>query len=616
MRSLTGYSFIAFLLPAFLLLLYFTDEEASKAKSFQQQMDSIINDKDINLSITSVMLDHNGQVFSELNKPYRSFAPSEEIPIFLKDLLIYSEDQNFYEHIGFDAGAILRALVKNLVFTHIQQGGSTITQQLARNLYLDQEKTYNRKLTELFYAYELEQKYSKDEILELYLNVIYFSNGIYGAQSAAEHYFQKTLNELSRSELAFIASIPNNPNKYDPIKHFEETKKRQERLLDSLVLAKKLSQEEAYSLKKEKIHLNLRKHENLYPDYAVYVEEELKQLISQQEGFSVRIEQAQSEEEKEWISELLSERVDQVIASGVVLHTNLDPAMQEKTIAAVKKHLPYNQVEGAAVVIDNATRQIIAMSGGKEYKKYYFHRAFQAFRQPGSSIKPLLVYGPYIERFDPSIYESVNSNTYCINGYCPTNYGNVQYGMVSLQTAFARSLNSPAIRLVEKVGLDEAFSYLNPFSFDRVEKKDKTYAAAIGGFTNGMSPLEMTRSYSSFIDGRYIEPHALEKVVDDQGNILYEWNTSEKELWSSGTVKKIRTLLHSSAVNGTGRPAYVSKPYVGIKTGTTNQYFDYWTVGLTNDFTTGVWVGHDIPKNMKTIENNRPSHLIWRDIMK
>jgi penicillin-binding protein 4 len=614
MRVFAGYITVISFMLIFFTTLFFTKGELNKVQSFQKELEQAVSTDTLDLNRTSLLLDQNGHVFSEVNRPYRLYVSDEEIPPFMKDILVASEDQNFYEHVGFDAGAILRAVVKNLVFTHIQQGGSTITQQLARNLYLGQEKTYNRKLTELFYAHEIEKSLSKDEILELYLNVIYFSNGVYGIETASQYYFQKSVTELNQAEMAFIASIPNNPGKYDPIEHYDQTKVRQERLLDILVTTSKLSKEQAEKLKKVPISLNVRKKKDLYPDYAFYVENELKELISMHEGYKVELDNAESPEEKERIAQKLEERFQEVISSGVRIQTALNPALQQKSVQALNENLQ-EELQGATITIDNKTRTIVALSGGRDYQKYNFHHAFQAFRQPGSAIKPLLVYGPYIEKYQASITDKVNANRYCIGDYCPINYGGVQPGNVTLKQSLAQSYNSSALRLLERIGIEEAFKSLSAFSFKKVLNEDKTFASSVGGFTYGMSPLELTDAYTSFIDGNYQESHAIIHVKDNNGKILYKWKDDQKKVWSADTTSKIRKMLGEAATSGTGRAAYVSKPYVGIKTGTTNNYHDYWVMGLTNTFTTGVWVGHDIPRNMSQIEQQRPSHKIWKRIM-
>ncbi len=616
MRTFAGYIAISCIVAVFFTTLFFSAGEVKKAGEFQDALESKVNKEHMNVNRTSLMKDEDGRVFSEINRPFRLYTEDEDIPDFAKDIIITSEDQNFYEHVGFDAGAILRAVVKNLVFTHIQQGGSTITQQLARNMYLGQEKTYNRKLTELFYAGQIEKNLTKDEIMEMYLNVIYFSNGVYGIGTASQYYFSKPVTELNQGEISFLASIPNNPGKYDPIKHFDETKKRQERLLELLVTSEKLTEKEAVKIKKTPIHLKVKKAVEEYPDYAFYVEHELKELIGEKEGFADELADAGSEEERDGILKEWDERFHAVISSGVIINTALDPAMQKKSTKALNDTLESTELEGASASIDNKTRKIVAITGGKNYKEYNFHHAFQAFRQPGSAIKPLLVYGPYMEKLHPSLQETIDGNQYCIKGYCPVNYGNASPGMVTISQAFAQSYNGPALRMMEKVGVDQAFEFIRPFHFQKVSKEDKTFAASVGGFTYGMSPLEMTDAYTSFIDGEYTPARAITDVTDSEGNLLYQWKDNATEVWSKSTTAQMRSLLHQGAVSGTGKPAYVSRPYVGIKTGTTNQYHDFWVMGLTDRYTTGVWVGHDTPENMSSIESWRPGHRIWKQIMK
>jgi penicillin-binding protein 4 len=616
MRTAAGYILVFSLFPFFLFILFSSAKEVHKVQDFHSALEDAVSEDQFNITKTSLIADKDGKIFSEMNRPFRLYADHDEIPDFAKEVLVASEDQHFYEHVGFDAGAIMRALVKNLVFTHIQQGGSTITQQLARNLYLGQEKTYNRKLTELFYAHEIEKSLSKEEIMELYLNIIYFSNGVYGVETASQYYFQKPLGELNKAELAFITAIPNNPNKYDPVDHFDQTKIRQERLLDIMQQTGKLTEKEAAELKKAPIQLNVRKKIDQYPDFAVYAESELRELVAKQEGFLKKLDEAKSEEEKQKIYDAFDKRMSDLVNSGIIIHTSLNRDMQDKSLKAFQSRLNYNGIEGASITIHNESRQIVAMVGGNNYQKYNFHHAYQAFRQPGSVIKPLLVYGPYIEQTKASIAERVSADNYCINNYCPINYGGKQYGTVTMNTAFTQSYNTPALRLFEKVGIANAFDKLDKFNFEKIQEQDYTYAASIGGFTYGMSPLEMTDAYTSFIDGNYQPAHAITKVTDYNGNVLYEWNEPRETIWSQQTTEKIRAMMSNSLQNGTGKWAKVNKSYAGVKTGTTNNYNDYWVIGLTDSYTTGVWVGYDIPQNMESIEKDRPSHLIWRDIMK
>ncbi|MFB1082438.1 transglycosylase domain-containing protein [Jeotgalibacillus sp. JSM ZJ347] len=616
MRMTLGFTGVLLLIPLCIFLWVEMDKEMKTQAAFQKAVTEKVDVDHIHTDETSFLLDKDGNRFAQGSSGVRLYATDEEIPQFLKDVTVYSEDQNFYDHIGFDAGAIIRAVVKNLVFTHIQQGGSTITQQLARNLYLTQDKTYNRKMTELFYASELEKKLSKDEILSAYLNIIYYSNGVYGIKGASMYYFDKDLNELSKAEMAFLAAIPNNPSKYDPINNFDQAKERQERLLDILVLEEMLDSAEADQLKAETINIRQYKNTDLYPDYAVYAEYELKQLIAAEEGYKDRLNRAEKPSVKEQIFQELDQRTNEVLGSGIIIHTALDPSLQQKTVTAVKQNLPYEGVEGAAVLIDNRSREIVSIAGGKNYQKYNFNRAYQAVRQPGSAIKPLLVYAPYIETFQPFLSQTVNGDSLCIQDYCPENYGGLEYGDVSISRAFLLSLNTPAARLMNETGIALSFDYLHAFDFAYVQPGDETLAAASGGFTYGMSPIELTDAYTSFIDGSYKPAHAIRKVTDKQGNVLYEWEDTQIPVWSAQTTSKMRELLNTAAVSGTGNPAYLNKPYIGIKTGTTNEWADYWTVGLTDQYTGGVWVGHDLPENMRSIETDRPAHMIWKDMMR
>lgn len=616
-RTFTGYFLTFMLFPLLVFLVMMLADEVNEIQSFHELLDEKIEINETKLAQTSFIKDRNGKIISELHRPFnRIEIHGDDIPNFLKEILILSEDQHFYEHSGFDVIAIIRALAKNMQASEIEQGASTITQQLARNLYLDHEKTYNRKLKEILYAYQLERNFSKDEILEMYINSIYFSNGAYGIEAAAQTYFQKKAKDLTNAQLAFLAAIPNNPSYYNPVKHFKRTKERQERLIDLLSEKGRILKEEAIQMKKEKIYLSMKKSKNLYPDYTTYVEAELKELVAQSEGYDKKAKKNNDSERKKKWEKKLTERLNEIIASGIIIETSIDPSIQKQAIASVKRHLPYQDIEGAVVIIDHHEHEILAMVGGKNYKNYDFNRAYQAYRQPGSAIKPLLVYAPYIERTNAPLWEKVSAGSLCIKGYCPENYGGSTYGMVSLETAFIRSFNTPAVRLLNKIGVEEAFKDISHFQFEKVTKRDHVLPAAIGGFTYGMSPLEMTRAYTVFANnGAYKPARAIRKVTDLNGNVLYKWEEEEVDVWNGGTVEKVRTLLNKTVLYGTGRKAYVPSTYIGGKTGTTNDYYDYWFIGLTEDITCGVWVGKDSPKSIKYIESKAPNQLIWKDII-
>ena len=246
-------------------------EEIVTAKTYEEKMEAAISLPQVQTQLPVTLLDHNGNIFSEEYVEWREPLTFDEFPQIVKDIFIYSEDTSFFDHIGFDVSAIARAVMANSSEQSIQQGGSTITQQLVRMRYLTEEKTYERKLIELFYAYELEQMYSKEEILEMYLNEMYFGNQVYGIASAATYYFGRPLQELTIAEIAFIAAIPNNPSLYDPLRNFENTKERQERLIDTLAKNAIVSIAEAENLKAEAIALNVKQKLQQYPAYSTYV---------------------------------------------------------------------------------------------------------------------------------------------------------------------------------------------------------------------------------------------------------------------------------------------------------------------------------------------------------
>ena len=616
MKKKFGYVITIIMLVFICIFLSLTVKEIKQSTSFPKLLDTKIHLNKQLISKTSYLLDNTGKVFSEIYLPTNNIPlQDKEIPSIVKDAFVISEDKHFYEHHGFDITAIGRAFVYNANQKDTEQGASTITQQLARNMMQSFEKTYNRKLRELLYAYQIEKKWSKEKILTEYVNTIYFGNNAYGMEAAALHYFSKSTQKLSNAELIFLVSIPNNPTLYNPITSFQNTKKRQERLIDLLAQKHSITQKEASIWKKEKITLTIRKKVDLYPDYATYVEDEFKELVAKEYGFQRRLKNA-NDQEKEKIRKELDSKVDLLLKNGVEIHTALQPTLQKAAVNSLNQTLSNIDVQGAIVAIDQNKHRITAIVGGKNYQKYNFNRSYQAFRQPGSSIKPLLVYGPYLQETHTSIYKKVSANAFCNGNYCPSNYSGKNYGMVTLETAFKYSYNTPAVRLLDHVGIKNAFSYLNKFSFQQITEKDYQLSAALGGFTNGMTLLEMTDAYTTFgNNGNYQKARAITKVTDINGKTLMKWEDSPVEVWDKTTNNSMRSLLKTTVKSGTAKSAYFPSSYLGGKTGTTNDYKDYWIIGLTNNRTVGVWIGKDQPVNLKRIENKKLHLKIWKDML-
>ncbi|MCT6925009.1 transglycosylase domain-containing protein [Metasolibacillus sp.] len=615
MRKFSGFLIIIGCFPLLFFLSSEISYEIEAARTFENQMQDSIEFPDITSKLPITLVDKNNDVYSEEYVEWRQPTSLENIPQIVKDIFIYSEDSDFYEHIGFDLSAIARALVINTAEQSVQQGGSTITQQLVRMRYLSEEKTYERKLMEIFYSYELEKHYSKTEILTMYLNEIYFSNQVYGISSAATYYFGKPLSKLSLAEIAFIAAIPNNPSLYDPLKNFEQTKARQERLLQILAEHEVITLAEAETQKSVPIQLNVKQKIQQYPAYSTYVLQELKWLVAQNEGFDVLLANAETEQDKEQLQKQLQNKVDALFQQGAIVHTALDPAKQLHDEQAINQILASSELQASATIINNETREITSIYGGKNYKKFDLHRAYQTPRQPGSAFKPLAVYAPYFETIDASPSSTVSGGAYCIGTFCPENYGGGLYGQVSLSTAFRHSYNTSALRLYNTIGIDTAFSYLERFNFRSLDPRDYTYATALGGLTYGVTSLELADAYTSFIDGSYAQAHAIRKVTDLQGNILYKWPTERAVIWSPKTVRYMRQLLTDVVTGGTGVGLYTSTNYLGAKTGTTNDFKDLWLAGLTATETAAVWLGYDIPQSMEDIERYQIHYQIFNAIM-
>ena len=304
-------------------------------------------------------------------------------------------------------------------------------------------------------------------------------------------------------------------------------------------------------------------------------------------------------------AEALKNRTAEVIAAGIRIETALDSAKQKHDEAALSSLLTVNDLQAGAAVIDNSTREIVSIYGGKGFRKADFNRAYQAVRQPGSAIKPLLVYAPFLESGPYNEQTPIDSSNICIGSYCPTNIGGYKYGMTSVKEAFRYSHNTAAVRLFRNVGIQEAFDHLAIFKFKHIADEDYTYPAALGGFHRGVTPLELASAYSSFTDGMYSPPRAIRSVKDREGNLLYEWKDEPVRAWSPSTVTTIRNLLEDVVLNGTGKGIRYSTTYTGAKTGTTDHYKDLWVAGMNDRYTTAVWIGYDKPSSIQRLSNQK-----------
>lgn len=557
-------------------------------------------------SESTIIYDREGQPAS------RVYADENRTPVSLKDLPPYVpdafvaiEDNRFFNHHGVDVEAIGRALVANIKGGIGTEGGSTITQQLVKNSFLTSEKTFKRKIQEAVLALQVEHRYSKDEILEFYLNRIYFGNGTYGIQTAAQHYFGKSANELTLAESALLAGIVRSPNNYNPSQSKELAKKRQELVLNIMVKYGKITQQEADQAKQEELQFKEGATTSYsFPYFTDHVISETENIL-QKQGIS-----------SETCQTLL-------YRGGLKVYTSLNPKVQQKMedVFANSANFPGDQndkqVQGAMVLLENRTGEIQALVGGRKHtQQRSFNRATQAKRQPGSAIKPLVVYAPALEKGYTTALSLLDAPV-TIGKDTFNNYDHKYSGWITMRTAVQWSKNTYAVRLLHNMGIDYGLEFAKKLGITSFDSRDRNLSLALGGITYGISPLEMTGAFGAIANqGVYIEPHAVIKIVDRDGNVIYDAHPQKRVVMSEQTAYITTDLLQTVVKSGTGTRAQLNRPVAG-KTGTTEYTKDIWFMGYTPEFTGAVWMGFDQEETIKgsgAAGGTYPA-LIWKAVM-
>ena len=562
---------------------------------------------------TSIAYDVNDQVISIMRgEKDVYYVESQRIPTYCKQAIISIEDKKFYKHHGIDYRAIIRAGLAILRDGKVSQGGSTITQQLARTIFLNQDKTWQRKVEEIYIALALEEKYSKDQILEFYLNNIYFANGYYGIEAASKGYFNKNVNQLSLSEITFLCAIPNNPNNYDPYQHFDHTLTRRNRILKNMLEDGVISEDSYNTAMTEPIYLETA--EEVSNDNAeTYLFYCATRAVMEMEGFEFRTEFADDEDRQayeEAYEEMYNTCNRKLFTGGYRIYTSLSLDMQQKLQQTVDSQFENYQdvneegvykLQASAVCLDNNTGLVRAIVGGRKQNipGYTLNRAYQSFRQPGSTIKPLIVYLPSIEnglRADDIVVDEK------IEGG-PANADGTYMGEMTVRRAVALSRNTIAYRLFEQLTPQVGLSYLEAMDFSQVDASEENLAAALGGLTHGVSVLEMVKGYATIEnDGNYREPTCIIKITDSAGNVLYQTDRTESVVYKMDAARQMTDILESVLTEGTAKGYGLKDMPCAGKTGTTNDNKDSWFIGYTRYYTTGVWVGYDMPQTLpKTV---------------
>ena len=575
---------------------------------------------------TSVIYDADGEVLSTLiGTQDKYYLYYDEIPSYVYSAFISVEDRKFYSHMGVDFSAIIRAAWAALRNGEVTQGASTITQQLAKMTYLSSEKTWERKVEEIFIAMELERIYSKDKILEFYVNNCYFANGNYGIEAAAQGYFSKSVSQLSISEIAFLCAIPNSPTYYDPLTNYDNTIARRNRILSAMLDQKYISSTDYAVAVSTDIELNIpetKKHD-YQETFSWYC---AVRALMAHDGFEFRNTFENAEDEAQYDAqyrELYDSYQQKLYTDGYRIYTSLNTGQQKKLQKSINSTLKeYKEktdegiytLQASAVTIDNTSGRVSAIVGGRnpDSDGYSLNRAYQSFRQPGSSIKPLIVYTPALERgYTP---DTIVEDKKIEDG--PENADKAYMGKISLRDAVAYSRNTVAWQLFDELTPQTGLEYILNMGFSHIEDDDYRLTSAIGGLTTGVSSLEMASGYASLAnDGRYREPTCIVKICNSAGDVIIEPDQTETQVYRANAARMMTSILQSVMEYGTGKKIALDGYDCAGKTGTSNDNKDGWFVGYTYYYTTAVWVGYDTPKSLDLLQGATYPGQIWQDYM-
>jgi 1A family penicillin-binding protein len=544
----------------------------------------------------SRVYDDNDELVTELHVERRIFVPLAQVPKALRDAIIATEDRRFYSHWGVDPIGIARAVYQNYRRGRIVEGGSTITQQLAKLLFLTPDKSLDRKLKEAVLAVQLERRYSKDRILEMYLNQIYFGHGAYGVEAAARTYFGKSASELNAREAALLAGLPRAPSSYSPFDHPDLARKRREVVLRRMVEFGVINDADGKRLARSDLGLIPPERRRTTGQYFL---EHVSQVLEAKYG------------------------EDMVFKGGLNVYTTFNPTMQLAAEQAVRDGLKAlegrvkgrsgEHPEAALITVDPQTGYIRAMVGGYDFFRSEFNRAVLARRQPGSAFKPFVYVAALEAGLTPATRIEDAPVSYAIgqNGqpWRPENYDRKYRGLTTLEQALEESVNVVTVKLQERVGISRTIHVARRLGISSPLHTDLSLALG----SSDVTLLELTSAYSALANqGVWVPPTAIRYVTDANGKLLEEHAPQGKEAVSPETAYVITHMLRGVVERGTGQGAKALGRPIAAKTGTTNDYSNAWFVGYTPKLATGVWVGYDRPRSLGHDETgSRVAVPIW-----
>lgn len=562
-----------------------------------------------------IFYDKNGEIIYEgYGAKQPDYVKLDELPEVVKNSTLAAEDANFYRHGAIDIRGIARALYRNITSSkksginklsdlltedNYTQGGSTITQQLVKNVYLTNEKSFDRKIKEIVYSFELEKRYSKDQIFEDYLNNVYYGEQALGIKNAAKSYYGKDISKLTLAEASMLAGLPQAPTKFSPISgDIQESKTRQEYVLSKMINLGMINMDQA----KEAANLPLEyfpKKEALvlkYPYFVDFVKKELELKIGE----------------------------DAVDRGGIIVHTTLDPKNQEiaeKRAVEYMQKFKYRKVTNTAIVVlDNADQSVSAMVGGVDWEESKVNVAMAA-RQPGSSFKPIVYITGLMNGFTAATrLLDISVNFGGSPAYIPKDYDGGYRGNVTLRNALANSLNIPAVEMTKLVGVDKVIETAKTLGITTITGDVGDYGLSIGLGSAEIKLYELTRAFSVFANnGKYASFSGISKIVDNENATIYAKQITGKKAIDEKVAYIMTSILSDnqarSLIFGSNSPLILKDRKVAAKTGTTDDYNDSWTVGFTPQYTVGVWMGNNDRSKMARISGVEGAAYIWHDVM-
>ncbi|MCM3133087.1 PBP1A family penicillin-binding protein [Paenibacillus polysaccharolyticus] len=540
---------------------------------------------------TSKVYDRNGNIMGELSIKKLEPVESDDIPKLVKEAFVATEDKRFYDHQGVDIWSIGRAAVKDVMARSMVEGGSTLTQQLAKNMFLSRDKTFFRKATEVSIAMALERKFSKDEILTMYLNRIFFGHQRYGIKAASEFYFGVTdLNKLKLWQIATLAAMPKGPSAYNPVSNPNDSKARRGVVLQLMYEQGYISKAEMDEAKEINYNYKRPEKDRKYQAFIDYVLREAEQVTGMTE--------------------------DDLNIGGFKIYTTMDAQAQTAMESAFSDDSLFEaskddqQVQGSMVIMNHENGGLVALLGGRDYQTKGYSRVTQSRRQPGSAFKPIVSYAPALETGQYSANSQLSNQKQCFGNYCPGNLHGYS-STISMTDAITKSENIPAVWLLDKIGVNTGVNFAKSVGIQLTDQ-DKNLAIALGGLSKGTNTLEMAQAYSSFANlGEYQQAYSIKEIKDSSGKTTYKHDKSEtKRVMSEQNAYQLTQMLQNVVNDGTGRSARLDRPVAG-KTGTVQSGIagnssnrDVWFVGYTPEWTAAVWMGYDNPDAKHMLKNS------------